>query len=172
MLPIGPRSPIDPRILDLGFQIAKSVTILGLTIGCNNGSLLENFERISLKIRNEISNWSRFNLSLPGRIAIAKTMLYSQINYLGCFVKIPNQWLSDYDSHITNFVKGKINIAKKRLYKPLSLGGLGLFNLSSFLCAQRCLCVRCSLSLDEQWKIEFLQLNNGVPLNCKSKYIN
>jgi hypothetical protein len=167
ILPIGPPSVIDPRISELGFQITQSVTILGLTVRCYNGSLEDNFERISSKIRSEISSWNRFNLSLPGRVAIAKTMLYSQINYLGCFVNIPNQWLNDYDMQITNFVKGKLNIAKKQLYKPLALGGLGLFNLSSFLCAQRCSWVRRSLSLDEQWKVDFYQLNNGVPLNCK-----
>jgi hypothetical protein len=93
--------------------------------------------------------------------------MYSQINYLGCFLEIPTEILAQYDKVITDFVKGNMNIAKNRLYKLLSNGGLGLFNLSTFLGAQHCTWVRRSLSLDEQWKLEFFYRNNGVPLNCK-----
>jgi hypothetical protein len=169
LLPIGPNIPIDPRILDLGFKIVNSVTILGLTIEGATGDMNCNFISILSKIRREVQNWSRFNLSLPGRIAIAKTMMYSQINYLGCFLEIPTEILLQYDTLITNFVKGNMNIARNRLYKHPSHGGLGLFNLSSFLCAQQCTWVRRSLALDEQWKIEFFYRNNGIALNCKSK---
>ncbi len=172
ILPIGPNIPIDPRIMDLGFKIVNSVTILGLTIEGNSGDVNGNFITILSKIRREVQHWSRFNLSLPGRIAIAKTMMYSQINYLGCFLEIPTEILTQYDTLITNFVKGNMNIAKHRLYKHPSNGGLGLFNLSTFLGAQHCTWVRRSLALDEQWKIEFFYRINGVPLNCKSRNFN
>jgi hypothetical protein len=155
ILPIGPNTPIDPRINELGFVFVNSVTILGLTIEGNSGDINSNFLKILAKIKREVQNWTRFNLSLPGRIAIAKTMMYSQINYLGCFLEIPIEILAQYDKVITDFVKGNMNIAKNRLYKLPSNGGLGLFNLSTFLCAQHCTWVRRSLSLDEQWKLEF-----------------
>ena len=35
------------------------------------------------KINSAVNRWARFNLSLPGRINIPKSMLYSQVNYLG-----------------------------------------------------------------------------------------
>jgi hypothetical protein len=105
ILPIGIPTPIDNRILDLGFSIAEEVTILGLTIGKGSGTLNKNFSNIRNRIRNQINNWSRFQLSLPGRIVVTKTMLYSQINYLGCFIEIPNERLKEMDNLITGFVK-------------------------------------------------------------------
>jgi len=76
-------------VKDLGFTAVNSVTILGLEIEGVSGVFNNSFEKICTKIQKNISVWKRFNLSLPGRICIAKTMLYSQINYLGCFLEIP-----------------------------------------------------------------------------------
>jgi hypothetical protein len=78
---------------EVGFEIVDSVTILGLEIEGDSGRFNNSFERVCTKIANNISSWNRFNLSLPGRICIAKTMLYSQINYLGCFLQIPQNFL-------------------------------------------------------------------------------
>jgi hypothetical protein len=44
-----------------------------------------NFLKCRDKIRNQISYWERFRLSLPGRLTIAKIFMISQLNYLGCF---------------------------------------------------------------------------------------
>jgi hypothetical protein len=76
-------------IQEIGFTAVESVTILGLEIEGDSGLFNNSFEKICDKIQKNISVWKRFNLSLPGRICIAKTMLYSQINYLGCFLEIP-----------------------------------------------------------------------------------
>jgi hypothetical protein len=172
ILPIGIPTPIDNRILDLGFSIAEEVTILGLTIGKGSGTLNKNFSNIRNRIRNQINNWSRFQLSLPGRIVVTKTMLYSQINYLGCFIEIPNERLKEMDNLITGFVKGNINISKKRLYLQPGMGGLGLFNLETFLCAQRATWVRKAMTLDEQWKLELYYLSQGNLLNTNVHNIN
>jgi hypothetical protein len=88
ILPVGPPSPIDPRILDIGFPVANKITILGLEIDCN-GACMDNFTRIKNKISAITRHWAPFALSLPGRINIAKCMLYSQLNYLGCFLEFP-----------------------------------------------------------------------------------
>ncbi len=79
LLPIGAVVPPGDRILELGFVVVDEVTILGLKID-KGGSKSENFNIIAGKISKQISIWRPFNLSLPGRINIAKTMLYSQIN--------------------------------------------------------------------------------------------
>ncbi len=102
---------MDNRIENLGFVITKQVTILGLEIN-GNGYMTESLNKITAKIKNQIGIWKRFNLSFPGRINIAKTMLYSQINYLGCFLPIPMNLMSEWDKLITDFVKGKLNTAK------------------------------------------------------------
>jgi hypothetical protein len=113
LLPIGENIQVDNRIWDLGFIIAEKVTILGLELD-KNGATDLNFSRVVEKIRSIIANWVPYNLSLPGRINIAKSLMYSQMNYLGCFLPFPVEHISAIDSIITTFVKGKINIAKKK----------------------------------------------------------
>jgi hypothetical protein len=129
---IGNPPHVDDRIREIGFKFVDNTTILGLTID-STANLLPNFETIKSKVKKIIPIWSPFNLSLSGRINIAKSMLYSQINYLGCFLKIPPNLLLDLETVIVNFVKGRMNIAKKRLFRSIEDGGLGLFDLSNFL---------------------------------------
>jgi hypothetical protein len=99
-------------------------------------------------------------------------MLYSQINYLGCFLPIPKEYLVIYDQLITNFVKGKLNIARKRLYLKPEDGGQGLFDLSDFLDAQKCAWIKRSISLDEQWKVNLYVKNFGNVFNCKARNLD
>ncbi len=145
----------------------EKVTILGLEIS-GDGVTNNNFVRIVDKIRSLIANWVPYKLSLPGRINIAKSLMYSQINYLGCFLKFPEEYINTIDGLITGFVKGKLNIAKKRLYLCPKDGGLGLFDIPTFLHAQRCAWIKRCLSLDEQWKVQLYINNYGNVLNCKS----
>jgi hypothetical protein len=171
LLPIGDINQIDPRILDLGFSCVERLTILGLNID-KKGVTADNHQRIMCKINNQIAAWRPFNLSLPGRINIAKTLLYSQINYLGCFLPMPDDILSEYDNAIVNFVKGKLNIAKKRMYQTPENGGLGLFDLRNFLDAQKCAWIKRSRDLSEPWKVILFVSNYGNLFNVKEKNIN
>jgi hypothetical protein len=167
LLPIGENLQIDNRIRELGFIIAEKVTILGLELD-RNGVTDLNFSRVSEKIRSIVGNWIPYNLSLPGRINIAKSLMYSQINYLGCFLPFPAEYINTIDSIITTFVKGKINIAKKRLYLSPKQGGLGLFDIPTFLHAQRCAWIKRSLNFDEQWKVKLYVNNFGNIFNCRA----
>ncbi len=96
LMAVGYDTVVDERIANLGFIIEQKVTILGLTF-VGKGNFDCNFEKIRQKISRQITFWTPFNLSLPGRINIAKAMLYSQINYLGCFLPISKEYLSIYD---------------------------------------------------------------------------
>jgi hypothetical protein len=116
--------------------------------------------------------WRPFNLSLPGRINIAKTMMYSQINYLGCFLPVPAEIISLIDSLITNYVKGTLNIAKKRIYLPPDQGGLGLFDIKDFLDAQKCSWIKRSVNLNERWKVILYIANFGCIFNAKERNLD
>ncbi len=146
-------SAVPDFMNEVGLAVVDSVTILGLEIIGDSLVFNNNFERICTKIINNISTWNRFNLSLPGRICIAKTMLYTQINYLGCFLRIPPHYLDKMSDLITNFVQGNLNIAKKRLFLPTCMGGLGLFELDTFLAAQQCAWISRAQDLNDKWKI-------------------
>ena len=159
-------------VKDLGFTAVNSVTILGLEIEGDSGIFNNSFEKICTKIQRNISVWKRFNLSLPGRICIAKTMLYSQINYLGCFLEIPPPFMKRMSDLITNFVCGEINIASKRLFLPVTMGGLGLFELDAFLAAQKCSWIQRAVDLNDRWKLILHFKSNGNITNIRRSFID
>jgi hypothetical protein len=73
LLQVGTDTPIPQGIPDLGFSIVEKVTILGLNIvGCG-ADTTDSLTNIQQKLLNQVRHWSRFNLSLPGRIAVAKS---------------------------------------------------------------------------------------------------
>jgi hypothetical protein len=88
ILQIGHGGGISDEIRSLGFSIDSEITVLGLKLKNGLGNFNNAWDGISEKVQRQINHWNRFNLSLPGRICIAKCMLYSQLNYLGCFLPI------------------------------------------------------------------------------------
>ena len=81
LVPIGKIEAISQDIVELGFEKKKTL-ILGLEISNDNNITDNAVNKIIEKINCEVNRWARFNLSLPGRINIAKSMLYSQVNYI------------------------------------------------------------------------------------------
>jgi hypothetical protein len=73
-------------ILDLGFTLVDKIKILGMEIDQSLMNLNGKFVGIHDSIKKTIGYWKRYNLTLPGRINVAKSLLVSLINYLGCFM--------------------------------------------------------------------------------------
>jgi hypothetical protein len=142
-------------LLDSGFADCESITILGMELHKNLAdTVASNFEKIRLKIAAQINFWKRFNLSLPGRIEISKTMLYSQINYLGCFLNLNNEQYGVWESLIFSFVRGNLKISNKKIETQVKCGGLGLFSVRKFLDSQKCAWVLRAQQLPlDNWKI-------------------
>jgi hypothetical protein len=99
-------------------------------------------------------------------------MMYSQINYLGCFLHIPTRVIESYSSIIEKFVSGKLNISKSRITKPIEMGGLGMFELETFLEAQKIAWVKRAKNLDDWWKILLYSKSYGTVYNLRSKHFN
>jgi hypothetical protein len=172
LLQVGVDAPVPQEITELGFSVVDTVTILGLKLTGNGADTRVSLDDIRKKLQKQVNPWSRFNLSLPGRITVAKTMLYSQINYLGCFLPITDNMLNTYINIIHNFVSGKLNIAKNRFSKDIEMGGLGLFDLKNFLDAQKIAWVKRSRTLDDWWKISLYSKCYGTVFNIRSNNIN
>jgi exonuclease III len=120
-----------------GFKTVDCIELLGVKITKNLSSIDENFERTKQKIISKISFWERFNLSLSGRLAIAKTFMIPLVNYLGCIFSPSDKTLGEIQLLINNFVKKNLRISSERMYMAPYLGGIGMFDLSVFLEAQR-----------------------------------
>ena len=169
LMQIGSNLPIQREIVELGFNIVNQMTILGMQVG---GEPDQNFKNIRGKVNNQVLFWVRFNLSLPGRICIAKSMMYSQINYLGCILPLTAMELQTLSIMIEEYVRGNLNISRKRLLQPCKEGGLGLFNLRDFLDAQRCAWVKRAQSLDDNWKRYLYSRCYGTVLNVRAEKID
>jgi hypothetical protein len=72
-------------ISNSGFQVVEHTKVLGCKIGKGINVLTENYPLIVEKIANIKRFWERFNLSLPGRLNVAKSLMLAQIGYIGCF---------------------------------------------------------------------------------------
>jgi hypothetical protein len=158
LVQVGTQHPISDDILNLGFAVKDEVTTLGINLKGPVCSFADSVHKIGEKLQRQVNHWSRFNLSLSGRIAVTKSMLYSQINYLCSFLPVTAFNVTEFGNIIEKFVSGNLNIARKRIYRTVAMGGLGLFEITSYLDAQRCSWVRRARNIDDLWKI---RLNVG-----------
>ena len=99
-------------------------------------------EKAIAQMRSIARFWDRLNLSLPGRINIAKALLLPQINYLGSIIQATKEQLNMMQNIFDNFILGKLSVGKDRRYRAPGKGGLGIFLLSEFLESQQALWVK------------------------------
>ena len=152
LVPIGKIEAISQDIVELGFEKKNKALILGLEISNENNITDNAVNKIIEKINSKVNRWARFNLSLPGRINIAKSMFYSQVNYLGSVLDLKDSHTDRISKPIEQFVSGNLRIAKSRILTSTVSWGLGLTEIKTFLTYQKCGWIKLALKLDENWK--------------------
>ena len=164
LMPVG--KIVEPDSFNPGkFTVSNKITLLGMTIDAELSTLHDNFDSTILKLLKIVQFWSRLNLTLPGRIAIAKTFLVSQINHIGCFFSPTSTQIIRMQSIVDKFCLGKLNLAKSKIYLPPKKGGLGLIDLSKFLIAQHVMWFKRALqSTRDNWRFDLCRLGFGNPL--------
>jgi hypothetical protein len=163
---VGSKIPPSQEILNLGFKFVNSIKILGMEIDSDIENLDSNFSSIHDSIKKTAGYWSRYNLTIPGRINVAKSLLVSLINYLGCFVMPKTGTLNSIQKTIDDFIIGKNKVARNRLYLPVEDGGLGCFKLDDFLTAQQCVwIIKAHQSQRDNWRVNVLISSSGNCLN-------
>jgi hypothetical protein len=173
ILPIGPVQNITPELQNTGFNFVTQITVLGFELTNDDVSLITlNTDKILGKIVNQIRFWSKLKLSLPGRINICKTMLYSQLNYVGCVLPVPANTVEAIENAIHLYASGNLRLAKKRVFLPIKLGGLGLFDVKNFLDAQKCSWLRHCKIIDQNWKLVLANSGSGNLFNVTEKEID
>jgi len=157
VLPIGPILEID----DLsGFSYSDSIKLLGMNITKNFLNTDETFLEIHEKIRGKIAFWDRFRLSLPGRISVIKNLLIPLLNYLGCILTPSDAVLDGIQETLDNFAISGHQVSKDRRYLKPADGGLGLFELKSFLTAQKCAWIkRSEKKTIDNWRFDLKKLS-------------
>ena len=157
---IGPRDPVEsPLIEELGFTVVEKMKILGLWIG-PDGVIVDVISQAALaKIKQLIGCWTRFNLSLKGRIAISKTMLISQVTYLGPVLTPENAIINEIQTCIDNFVIRGMPVAADRKYIKPQNGGLGLIKIADLFDSMKCSWFKRILQdvINDNWRLSILK---------------
>jgi hypothetical protein len=110
ILPVGSAKPQMGMACE--FKIVDRLTLLGMEIRKNLDNVDDIFVRTGEKINKLILFWSRFRLSLRGRISVMKTFLLPQLNYLGCFLTSGPDLLYGIQELIDSFVIGNLQPAR------------------------------------------------------------
>ena len=170
IMAVGNRAHLTEEIKNIGFTSVDKIKLLGLEINFDLSSLNQVHETTIVRILSIIRFWNRLHISLPGRINIAKSLLLSQVNYLGCIIDPSPAQLSTISNIIADFIIGTLNISRKWLYLPPAGGGLGMINVSDFLTAQQAIWVkRAYLSKRDNWRADLNNLSKGNPLTlCRA----
>jgi hypothetical protein len=173
LMPVGRIIPPSDEIKELGFAHVESIKILGMEIDQNLEFLDQNFSIIHEKIKKSIGYWKRYNLSLPGRINIIKSLLISLVNHLGCFLMPKNNTLAAIQKSLDDFALGKLRVARNRICIPPDSGGLGLFKLDEFLASQQCTWVlKADKSRRDNWRCDLFSSAFGNCLSLSAKSID
>jgi exonuclease III len=162
IMALGCDEQIPVCIINSGFKLVEKVKILGVNITKNFSDLTDNFGGVIEKINSIRNFWSRFNLSLPGRIAICKTFFLSQIGYLGCIQWPTEDQLQLLTGICEQFICGNLNISKQRLYIPPHKGGLGLINIKDYICALQAAWIKkIGGDFNDTWRFDLAKVCKG-----------
>ena len=169
---IGVDTPPPAYLNNFEFKLVDKIKILGIEISSNPSLLHACHDKTVLKITQIIRFWERFFLSLPGRINIAKTMILSQISYLGCIIPPSRDQIVRIRNILDRFLVGKLNISKDRIYMPTNLGGLGMIDISEFIISQQVVWIkRAFLSTRDNWRVDLKHICKGNILSLGKEYV-
>jgi Reverse transcriptase (RNA-dependent DNA polymerase) len=157
---IGHEPVVTEELKNIGFNFVEEIMVLGFRVSNSDRVIDDNTKKLSEKVLMQSRIWSRFNLSLPGRISICKSMFYSQLNYIGGTLPVNGDVCGQIQEIIYRYVSGNLNISKQRAFSPVNHGGLGLFPVSDFLNAQKCGWIKRCKTINQDWKV--ILINSGT----------
>ncbi len=162
LMQIGNKISVSQEIIDLGFDINDKVHILGMEIDSNISNLDANFDGTITNLKKCIDYWKRYNLSMAGRINVIKSLLFSQILYLGSFLMPSQEKLKKMQKMLDDFAVGNSKIARDRITQTVEMGGMGLFDIEKFWTSQQSSWVfKAYHSSRDNWRYKLRALCNG-----------
>jgi hypothetical protein len=159
-----------PAVVE-GIKVQKVCRLLGVQVDDRVSRLNSNWENCVVKIQGLVNYWNQYNLTVVGRVLVAKTFLLSQVTFLLGIIPADDGVLDRIESIIEWFTLGKLQIARDRIYNKLEQGGIGLLKLKDLDVAMKCAWVN-------RWNKEGqnVDITGGRVLNTarneKIEYIN
>jgi hypothetical protein len=119
-------------------KVQRECKLLGVVIDNKGNNINGNWEKCKTKVRGLISYWNQYNLTLTGRVLVAKTFLLSQVSFCLGIIPVDANVGKQIKEMIEKYAIGKLQIAKDRIYNKIEQGGVGLLKLSELDTAMKC----------------------------------
>lgn len=114
----------------------KTVKVLGITMGHNEQEIISaNLEQKLKEISTTFNLWKMRNLTISGRILLAKVYGLSKINYIASLFQIPKTYVKRIEKILFDFIwKGKNDkVKRKLLVKEYSEGGQRMIDIETMI---------------------------------------
>jgi exonuclease III len=165
ILIIGTDDDPPEYVINSGFSLVNKIKILGYNVTREFTELENNFTEKLEKLKSVIRFWERFRLSLPGRINVAKSLLLSQLSFLGSIIMPPDTVLDAIQKLINKFVLGTFRFNEKLICCPIDKGGLGLIDIKDFFISLQCSWIKkAAATRVDNWQGEIRDMSgNNIP---------
>ena len=120
------------------------VKILGTKFSAKKDCYKDNVEPLVDKIVKVTNSWGQRNLTIKGRITVAKSLLMSQVIFLSSICEFERKDLERIQTHIMRFIwRGRPpKVAKRVMWQDVGHGGLNAPCVDAMLKALRITWVR------------------------------
>ena len=124
-----------------GVTFVRHLKVTGIIFGRIEDHILTeklNFQAALNKIRNNFNSWNQRDLTILGRVMLAKYHGIALLQYLANNIEVPEWVLIAAKKLIYRFIhKGVDKISRKMASRPLSKGGINLPMLDDVVAAGR-----------------------------------
>lgn len=109
-----------------GVTPADKVKILGVWFSAIHDCTAINMNPVVNKIKKTLDRWGQRDLTIKGKITVAKSLVLSQLVYVMSAIQIPKPSLDMIQSHVMKFVwRGRPpKVAKRTICQTIEKGGL------------------------------------------------
>merc|ERR1711942_640425 len=97
VIPVGEiNDPQQKLCEEINLEWADEFRILGFNIDNRLERLHTNIEICTRKVRAIINIWRKYNLTINGRMTVAKALLLSQYTYVATVLDLSQYWTASY----------------------------------------------------------------------------
>ena len=98
--------------------------------------------------------WSLLNPTLPGRVNLAKSYLYSQVSYVCSVIEPTQAQVKEMEEIIYSFIKKNDIVSRSKIFSEKKVGGLGLPPIDIFIKSLDILMFKKGLYISDVWTQE------------------
>ena len=146
----------------------QAIKILGIYFSSDPNEIIsKNFDSKIESLLRQLHWWKARDLTLQGRVLIAKTIGISKFQYIASLIYIPENIVSKVNSILHEFVwKSKTDKVKRKIFEQdFSKGGFKMINLEHIITASSVIWVKKYLDcINRQWKSSFEYFCNKLNL--------